>query len=54
MIGPHLAVSGVRAITGIAAGSYTIPVRARIYVGGGTLTIDSSDWWSFYVEEVPV
>lgn len=50
----HGTMSGEREVTGIPAGTYTVQVRYRRVSGGGTINVDSNDWLSLTVEEVPV
>lgn len=50
----HVALSGVTTVTGLLAGTYTVQVRYRRTAGAGTLQVDSNDWLSLAVEEVPV
>lgn len=49
--GTHLSCSGIRYLTGIAAGTYTVTVRWRRTSGAGTLTRDANDTMSLSVKE---
>lgn len=48
----HVAFSGTRIITGLAAGTYTIQGRFKRVSGTGTITVDSGDWISLAASEV--
>lgn len=51
-VSTHLSCSGIRYLTGIAAGTYTVTIRWRRTAGTGTLTRDANDTLSLKVREV--
>lgn len=48
----HDAYGGIIPITGLVAGSYSVVGRWRRPAGGGTITMDSNDWFNMFVREV--
>jgi hypothetical protein len=52
VISSHISGSGIRYLTGFAAGSYSVTVRWRRTVGTGTATRDADDYLSLDVREV--
>ena len=49
----HMSHMGVVTMTGQAAGAYTMALRAKLDVAGGTLTIDANDTCGMVLMEVP-
>jgi hypothetical protein len=49
----HVEGAGVRYVTGVAAGTYTVTLRWRRTAGTGTLTRDANDVMSAEITEVP-
>lgn len=45
-------ISGFQLTTAIAAGTYTIKGRVKVYSGGSNVNIDVNDYWSLEVTEV--
>lgn len=50
----HGVPAGIKEIPGVAAGSITVTARWRRISGIGTLSMNTDDWVSLWVEEVPV
>lgn len=48
----HMPIGGFTRITGIPAGTYTIPVRWRRISGAGIVNINGDDRYSFEVDEI--
>lgn len=48
----HDAYSGIIRVAGLVAGSYAVTGRWRRPAGGGTLTMNSDDWFNMSVQEV--
>lgn len=46
--------SGMGQITGLAAGTYTVQGRWKRVSGTGTMAVNTDDWLSIRVQEVPV